>query len=203
MSNALFRVLLIEYWRKSFWTLLFLNYLYKLISFGNNSIFQFFSSELSDSKSLTSNNSKRKENNTFIWSFGDLIASADHVKGNSLQVLAVKDTEVGVFVRRYSLTSVVAKVSMERKCFKKGNIQVAIKIQKQTKDLKNKIFKQYLMPKEQRKGVVSCLAFNCRLDQFLRAQFWGFMVHKMYINKVCCHLNSTNLSVSNSIHHLQ
>ena len=84
MSNALFRVLLIEYWRKSFWTLLFLNYLYKLISFGNNSIFQFFSSELSDSKSLTSNNSKRKENNTFIWSFGDLIASADHVKGNSL-----------------------------------------------------------------------------------------------------------------------
>ena len=50
------------------------------------------------------------ENNTFIWSFGDLTASADHVKGKSLEVLAVKDPEVGAFVRRYSLTSVVAKV---------------------------------------------------------------------------------------------
>ena len=50
------------------------------------------------------------ENNTFIWSFGDLIASTDHVKGKSLEVLAVKDPEVGAFLRRHSLTSVVAKV---------------------------------------------------------------------------------------------
>ena len=78
---------------------------------------QFFSSELSDSKPFTSNNSKWKErvtfsagNKTFIWSFGDLIASADHAKGKSLKVLAVKDPEVGAFVWRYSLTSVVAKV---------------------------------------------------------------------------------------------
>ena len=61
--------------------------------------------------------SKRKEivtfiaeNNTFIWSFVDLIASTDHVKGKPLEVLAVKDPEVGAFVRRYSLTSVVVKV---------------------------------------------------------------------------------------------
>ena len=40
----------------------------------------------------------------------------------SLEVLAVKDAEVGVFVRRYGLTSVVAKNPTERKCFKKGNI---------------------------------------------------------------------------------
>ena len=50
------------------------------------------------------------ENNTFIWSFGDLIASTDHVKGKSLEVLAVKDPEVRAFVRRHSLTLVVAKV---------------------------------------------------------------------------------------------
>ena len=58
------------------------------------------------------------------------------------------------------------------------------------------------MPKEQRKGAVSCLAFNCRFDQFLKAWFWGFMVHKMHINKACCHLNSTYFSASNAIHHL-
>ena len=50
------------------------------------------------------------ENNTFIWSFGDLIASTGHVKEKSLEVLAVKDPEVGALVRRYSLTSVFAKV---------------------------------------------------------------------------------------------
>ena len=50
------------------------------------------------------------ENNTFIWSFGDLIASTDHVKGKALQVSAVEDPEVDAFVRRYSLTSAVAKV---------------------------------------------------------------------------------------------
>ena len=60
--------------------------------------------------------------NTFIWIFGDLTASTDHVKGKSLEVLIVKDPEEDAFVRRYSLTSVVAKVRMERKCFKKGNI---------------------------------------------------------------------------------
>ena len=38
------------------------------------------------------------ENNTFIWSFADLIALRDHVKGKSLVVLAVKDPEVGAFV---------------------------------------------------------------------------------------------------------
>ena len=40
----------------------------------------------------------------------------------SSEVLAVKDAEVGVFVRWYGLTSVVAKVPTERKCFKKGNV---------------------------------------------------------------------------------
>ena len=78
---------------------------------------QFFSSELSDSNSFTSNNSKWKQRDTFsagkktfIWSFGDLTASADHAKGKSLKVLGVKDPEVGAFVWRYSLISVVAKV---------------------------------------------------------------------------------------------
>ena len=92
----------------------FYYYLYKLISFANDSILWFFSSELHDSKSFISSNSKRKkrvtysaENNTFIWNFGDLIASTDHVKGKSLEVLAVKDLEVGAFVRRDSLTSVI------------------------------------------------------------------------------------------------
>ena len=73
-------------------------------------------------KPFTLNNSKKKEiatfsadTNTFIWSFRDLIASTDHVKGKSLEVLAVKvgaevGPEVGAFVRRYSLTPVVAKV---------------------------------------------------------------------------------------------
>ena len=57
-----------------------------------------------------------------MWSFGDLIASTDHVKGKPFEVLAVKDPEVGAFVRRYGSTSVVAKVRTERKCFKKANI---------------------------------------------------------------------------------
>ena len=51
-----------------------------------------------------------------------MIASTDHVKGKSFEVLAVKDPEVGAFVRRYGSTSVVAKVRTERKCFKKANI---------------------------------------------------------------------------------
>ena len=51
-----------------------------------------------------------------------MTASTDHVKGKSLEVLIVKDPEEDAFVRGYSLTSVVAKVRMERKCFKKGNI---------------------------------------------------------------------------------
>ena len=70
------------------------------------------------------------EDNTFIWSFGDLIVSTDHVKGKSLEVLAVKDPEVGAFVRQYGSTSVVAKILTEKEYFKKGNIYVAIKIQK-------------------------------------------------------------------------
>ena len=109
---------------KSFWAL-FINYLCKLISFANYSIlYFFFSSELSNSKSFASNHSKRKEraifsaeDNTFIWSFGDSIASTDHVKGKSVEVLAVKDAEVGAFARRYALTSVLANVRTERKCF--------------------------------------------------------------------------------------
>ena len=87
------------------------------------------SSELSDSKSFISNNSKRKErvtfsaeDNHFIWRFGDLIASKDHIKGKSLEVLAVKDSEVGAFFLGYGLTLVVAKVRTETKRFKKGNI---------------------------------------------------------------------------------
>ena len=80
------------------------------------------------------------ENNTFIWSFGDLIAST-YMKGKSLEVLAVKDPEVGVFVRRYSLTPFVAKVLKKRKCFKKENLKAAIKTQKQPQNPKNKIFK--------------------------------------------------------------
>ena len=57
-----------------------------------------------------------------------MIASADHVKGMSLEVLAVKGPEVGAFLRRYGSTSVVAKVRTETKCFKKVNIQALIKI---------------------------------------------------------------------------
>ena len=128
MSNVLFHVLLIECSRKSFWTL-FINYFCKLISFANDSILQFFSSELSDSKTFISSNSKRKEsvtfnaeNNIFIWSFGELSASTDYVKGKPLEVLAVKDPEAGAFVRRYSLMSVFTIVRTEEKCFKKGNI---------------------------------------------------------------------------------
>ena len=48
-------------------------------------------------------------------SFGDLIVSTDHVKGKSLEVLAVKDPEVGAFVWRYGSTSVVAKIRTEKK----------------------------------------------------------------------------------------
>ena len=36
--------------------------------------------------------------NTFIWSFGDLTASTDHVKGKSLEVLIVKDPEEDAFI---------------------------------------------------------------------------------------------------------
>ena len=54
------------------------------------------------------------------------------------------------------------------------------------------------MPKEQRKGVVRCLAFNCSLQQFLMAVS-GFHGAKN-VNKTCCYLNVTNISVSNSIH---
>ena len=61
----------------------------------------------------------RAEDNTFIWSkFGNLIASTDLI----VEVIASKDPEVGAFVQRYGLTSVVAKVRTERKTFKKGNI---------------------------------------------------------------------------------
>ena len=56
--------------------------------------------------------------------------STDHVKGKSLEVLSVKDPEVGAFVRRYGSTSVVAKIRTEKIYFKKGNIYIAIKIQK-------------------------------------------------------------------------
>ena len=51
-----------------------------------------------------------------------MIASTDLVKGKPVEVLAAKDPEVGAFVRRYGLTSVVAKVRTDRKSFKKGNI---------------------------------------------------------------------------------
>ena len=61
------------------------------------------------------------------------------MKGKFLEVLAMKDAEVGAFVGQYSLTSVVDKVRTERKRFQEGK----------------------------RKGVVSCLALNCRLEQFL------------------------------------
>ena len=61
--------------------------------------------------------------NTLIWSkFGDLIASIDYVKRRSIEVLAVKDPEVGAFACRYGLMLVIAKVWTERKSFKKGNI---------------------------------------------------------------------------------
>ena len=60
------------------------------------------------------------EDNTFIWiKFVDLIASTDHVKGKSIEVLNAKDLEVDAFVRRYGLTSVVAKVRTDRKCFRR------------------------------------------------------------------------------------
>ena len=62
------------------------------------------------------------EDNTLIWSFGDLIALTDHMKRKSLDVLAVQDPEVGAFLRRYASTSVIAKVRKERKCFMKANI---------------------------------------------------------------------------------
>ena len=62
------------------------------------------------------------EDNTLIWSFGNLIASTDHMKRKSLEVLAVQDPEVGAVLRRYASTSVVAKVRKERKCFMKANI---------------------------------------------------------------------------------
>ena len=42
----------------------------------------------------------------------------------------MKDPEVGAFVRQYGSTSVVAKILTEKEYFKKGNIHVAIKIQK-------------------------------------------------------------------------
>ena len=51
-----------------------------------------------------------------------MIASADHVKGKFSEVLAVKDREIGAFVRRYNLTSLVAEVRTNRECFKKENI---------------------------------------------------------------------------------
>ena len=44
-----------------------------------------------------------------------MIVSADHVKGKSLEVLAVKDAEVGAFVQRRGSTSVVAKIRTEKK----------------------------------------------------------------------------------------
>ena len=60
------------------------------------------------------------EDNTFIWiKFVDLIASTDHVKGKSIEVLKANDLEVDAFVRRYGLTSVVAKVRTDRKCFRR------------------------------------------------------------------------------------
>ena len=128
MSNVPVHVLLTECSRKSFWRL-FINYFGKLISFANDSILWFFSSELSDSKSFVSNNSKRKKrvtfnatNNTFIWSFGDWHGSTNHVKGKPLECLAVKDPQVGAFVRRHILTLVFVIVRVEKKCFQKGNI---------------------------------------------------------------------------------
>ena len=55
-----------------------------------------------------------------FWSkFVDLIASTDHVKKKSIEFLAAKDPEVGAFLRRYGLTSVVAKLRTCRKCFKR------------------------------------------------------------------------------------
>ena len=39
------------------------------------------------------------------------------MKEKTVEVVASKDPEVGAFVRRYRLTSVVAKVRMERRCF--------------------------------------------------------------------------------------
>ena len=59
-----------------------------------------------------------------------MIVSTDHVKGMSLEVLAVKVPEVGAFVRQYGSTLVVAKILTEKEYFKKENIYVAIKIQK-------------------------------------------------------------------------
>ena len=127
MPKVLFHVIQIECSSKSFWELFINYYLCKLISFANDSILWFFLSELSNSNSFTSTTSKKKENvtfsaekNTFIWSLGNLVASTDHVKGKPLEVSAVKDPELGAFVRRYHLTSFVAKLWMERKFFKKG-----------------------------------------------------------------------------------
>ena len=52
------------------------------------------------------------------------------------------------------------------------------------------------MPKEQRKGAVSCLAVSCCLEQFngLVLGFHG----AQNVNKACCDLNCNNFSVSNS-----
>ena len=44
-------------------------------------------------------------------------ASSDHVKGKPLEVLAVNEPEVGVFLRQYSLTSIFATVRTEKKKF--------------------------------------------------------------------------------------
>ena len=49
-----------------------------------------------------------------------MIVSTDHVKGKSLEVLAVKDPEFGAFVRRYGSTPVVAKIRTEKKIFQEG-----------------------------------------------------------------------------------
>ena len=59
-----------------------------------------------------------------------MIASTDHAKGKFSEVLAVKDREIGAFVRRYSLTSLVSEVRTKRECFKNENIEVAINIKK-------------------------------------------------------------------------
>ena len=87
-----------------------MNYLYK--QFCNFSLQNY--PIQSRSKRVTFN----AEDSTFIWSFVDLIASTDHVKGESSELLAVKDPEVGAFVRQ-CLTSVVANVGTGSKCFKK------------------------------------------------------------------------------------
>ena len=84
----------------------------------------------------------------------------------------MKDAEVGAFVRQYGLTSVVAKVRTERKCFKK-----------------------------EKKGCSKLSGVKLSFGAIFNDLVSGFH-GAQNVNTACCHRNCTNFSVSNSIHRL-